>query len=143
MITPVFTALLAAGFAAAQTVHNVQVGQGGTLTFSPSNFDAAQNDIIQFVFDAAGHSVTQSDLSDPCTSISGGFNSGFSTSAGEVWNLTVSSTSRESRNLTYLVVVYSVTDMSIVLNSDLVLLRPDHPSRPLQQWNGRRHQRRL
>ena len=99
MIGPVFSALLAAGFAAAQTVHTVQVGEQG-LVFTPNTITAAQNDIVQFVF-ASGHSVTQSDLSDPCTPLSGGFNSGFSNANGDVWNLTVTTTDRESQGVRF------------------------------------------
>ncbi|PAV18604.1 extracellular serine-rich [Pyrrhoderma noxium] len=84
---------LVPAFAAAQNVHNVTVGNG--LTFSPINVQSVSNgDIINFVFSSPGHSVTQSSLATPCEPLDGGFNSGFSTAAGQQWNLTITDASK-------------------------------------------------
>ncbi|KAH8787534.1 hypothetical protein F5882DRAFT_262653, partial [Hyaloscypha sp. PMI_1271] len=56
--------------------HNVTVGAAGTLSFDPNEVDADIGDIIRFSFLALNHTLTQSSLSDPCTS-SGTFSTGF------------------------------------------------------------------
>ncbi|KAI0705949.1 Cupredoxin [Cytidiella melzeri] len=69
--------LLAVGSAFAAST-NVIVGNNGTLTFTPSSITAAPGDLINFVFVAGNHSVTQSSFGTPCENIStGGLDSGF------------------------------------------------------------------
>ncbi|EJD03030.1 uncharacterized protein FOMMEDRAFT_20202 [Fomitiporia mediterranea MF3/22] len=95
MLSVALAAALLPVFAVAENVFTVNVAQGGQLNFSPANVDNVQNgDVIQFVFDGPNHSVTQSTLAQPCTALQGGFSSGFSTAAGEVWNLTISDASK-------------------------------------------------
>lgn len=38
--------------------------------------------------------MTQSSLATPCEPLDGGFNSGFSTAAGQQWNLTITDASK-------------------------------------------------
>ncbi|KAH8119305.1 hypothetical protein DFH11DRAFT_437317 [Phellopilus nigrolimitatus] len=89
MLYSVLALSLLPALAAAQTVHTIDVGQGG-LQFSPSTTTASNGDIINFVFSAADHTVTQSTLANPCTPLDGGFNSGIVNTVGASWNLTIS-----------------------------------------------------
>jgi plastocyanin len=66
------------------TTHTVIVGGNGTLAFDPPNVVAAPRDVIQFIFQAKNHTITQSSFAAPCrklesTSTTGqvGFDSGF------------------------------------------------------------------
>lgn len=62
------------------TVWNVSVGEGGGLTYTPNVVNASDGDIINFLFLAKNHTVTQSTFTDPCTQMttpSLGVNSGF------------------------------------------------------------------
>ncbi|KAL5485161.1 hypothetical protein ACEPAI_7803 [Sanghuangporus weigelae] len=94
MLFAALAATLLPVYAAAQNVFTVEVASSG-LNFSPNNVNGASNgDIVQFVFRAAGHTVTQSTLANPCTPLDGGFNSGTSQATGDVWNLTISDASR-------------------------------------------------
>ncbi|KAL1967465.1 hypothetical protein VTN77DRAFT_3250 [Rasamsonia byssochlamydoides] len=81
---------LAAAVQAAQTsdqgmvkVHVVQVGQNGSLTFSPDNLQVNPGEMVQFQFWPKNHSVVQSSFESPCTPIDTvqpnvtGFKSGF------------------------------------------------------------------
>jgi plastocyanin len=88
--------------AAAQTTHQVTVGQGG-LVFTPNNFTAAVNDLVTFVFYAKNHTVTQSAFAAPCaplvntTTNAVGFDSGFvpvsaNASSNPSWTIKVTDT---------------------------------------------------
>jgi plastocyanin len=66
---------------------NVVVAPGGSLTYNPSNFTAANGTTVTFVFpQGVPHSVTQSSFANPCTYLAaangspGGFDSGLQTS---------------------------------------------------------------
>ncbi|OCB86924.1 hypothetical protein A7U60_g6098 [Sanghuangporus baumii] len=90
MLFAALAATLLPVYAAAQNVFTVEVASSG-LNFSPNNVNGVSDgDVVQFVFRATGHTVTQSTLADPCTPLDGGFNSGTSQAAGDVWNLTIS-----------------------------------------------------
>ncbi|EED23712.1 serine-threonine rich protein, putative [Talaromyces stipitatus ATCC 10500] len=62
---------------AAGAIHNVTVGGSAGLVYSPSSINAAVGDIVQFIFEAKNHTVTQSSFATPCEKIVGGFDSGF------------------------------------------------------------------
>jgi plastocyanin len=55
---------------------NVQVGQGGGLTFQPQTVNAAVGDTVTFQFAALNHTVTSGDPNTGCAP-DGTFNSGF------------------------------------------------------------------
>ncbi|KAL5523825.1 hypothetical protein ACEPAG_7998 [Sanghuangporus baumii] len=94
MLFAALAATLLPVYAAAQNVFTIEVASGG-LNFSPANVNGVSNgDVVQFVFNAAGHTVTQSTLANPCTPLDGGFNSGTSQASGDVWNLTISDASK-------------------------------------------------
>ncbi|GLB34677.1 hypothetical protein LshimejAT787_0202420 [Lyophyllum shimeji] len=60
--------------------HQVLVGDGGSLAFSPTSLTAASGDTISFQFRAKNHSVTQSTFANPCsimTTPKAGVDSGF------------------------------------------------------------------
>jgi plastocyanin len=57
-------------------IHEVIVGAGNNLTFTPNTIDAGIGDIIKFTFLALNHTLTQSSLELPCTNL-GGFSTGF------------------------------------------------------------------
>ncbi|KAE9407483.1 hypothetical protein BT96DRAFT_1014059 [Gymnopus androsaceus JB14] len=79
-----------------QTTHMVSVGDNGSF-YNPPTVAAGLNDIVTFVFTGQGsHGVAQSTYSDPCTPLSGGFNSGLyslsnSTNPNEapVWSIQI------------------------------------------------------
>ncbi|KAF1353037.1 hypothetical protein EJ07DRAFT_66219, partial [Lizonia empirigonia] len=54
----------------------VTVGNQGELAFSPSSLNASIGSVIAFDFLALNHTLTQSNLRDPCSS-NGGFDTGF------------------------------------------------------------------
>lgn len=56
--------------ASAQTVHRVDVGDGG-LTYEPSELTAAVGDSVEFHFLGGFHSVARSSFDSPCTPING------------------------------------------------------------------------
>lgn len=64
---------------------NVQVGAGGHLVFSPSNFTASNGTTVTFIFPSGSlpHSVTQGSFANPCVYLNGtggaGFDSGLQT----------------------------------------------------------------
>ncbi|OCL06038.1 hypothetical protein AOQ84DRAFT_297746 [Glonium stellatum] len=60
---------VSAASAGMETVHVVQVGSNGTLTFSPNNVIAAVGDLVQFQFNPKNHSVVQSTFANPCIPI--------------------------------------------------------------------------
>jgi len=61
---------LSIGSALAQNVHVVTVGgTNGTKEFSPNNVVAAVGDLIQFQYNGANHTVTQSSFDLPCQPI--------------------------------------------------------------------------
>lgn len=49
--------------------HLVTVGNGGTLTFTPSEISAQPGDTVTFQFMAKNHTATQSSFKDPCRSL--------------------------------------------------------------------------
>ncbi|PBK98556.1 hypothetical protein ARMGADRAFT_580574 [Armillaria gallica] len=70
--------------AVAQNATVIQVGgtasePGGIFQFNPANVTASEGDVITFEFSGApgNHSITQSSLANPCTPLSGGFDSGW------------------------------------------------------------------
>ncbi|KAK0218763.1 hypothetical protein IW262DRAFT_1274203, partial [Armillaria fumosa] len=83
----------------------IQVGgtatePGGIFQFNPANVTASEGDVITFEFSGApgNHSITQSSLANPCTPLSGGFDSGWVFISGPEtpvpqWNLTVTNAS--------------------------------------------------
>ncbi|KAH8819402.1 hypothetical protein F5884DRAFT_743815 [Xylogone sp. PMI_703] len=89
-------ALLAGG--ASATTFRVDVGSGGTLTFSPDTVVAAVGDIIEYHFFPKNHSVVQGSFNTPCQtgSVTNGFFSGFHpTASGEekqIFQVTVQDT---------------------------------------------------
>jgi plastocyanin len=58
-------------------VHDIQVGNGGKLAFSPEAIAANVGDQVVFHFYPKNHTVTQSSFASPCGLKDGGFNSGF------------------------------------------------------------------
>ncbi|GJE86847.1 cupredoxin domain-containing protein [Phanerochaete sordida] len=73
--TPTSSAVSTPSAGANQVI--VQVGPGGGFTFSPSDIQAPVGTLVTFNFGASiPHSVTQSTFADPCTPMSGGFDSG-------------------------------------------------------------------
>ncbi|TFY77641.1 hypothetical protein EWM64_g6370 [Hericium alpestre] len=56
---------------------DVQVGPNGKLVFDPNNINANSGDTVTFHFNPNNHSVTQSSFQEPCTNLTGGFDSGF------------------------------------------------------------------
>ncbi|KAG8861947.1 hypothetical protein FRB96_002390 [Tulasnella sp. 330] len=56
----------------------VMVAANGQLQFTPNTVTAAAGDFVVFQFEASGHSATQTSFQAPCTALSGGVNSGFS-----------------------------------------------------------------
>ncbi|KKY15781.1 putative serine-threonine rich [Phaeomoniella chlamydospora] len=60
----------------AATVHQVIVGGDAGLVYTPDSISAAVGDMVQFVFMAQNHTVTQSSFTSPCVS-SKGLDSGF------------------------------------------------------------------
>ncbi|KAG8953879.1 hypothetical protein FRC04_001509 [Tulasnella sp. 424] len=73
----VFSAL-AAGLANA-VVHEVTVGGGGALVFTPNQITGAvEGDVIHFIFETLNGTATQGSFDKPCEMIpEGGFDSGF------------------------------------------------------------------
>ncbi|KAM6498233.1 Cupredoxin [Amanita muscaria] len=58
-------------------VHDVQVGAGGQLAFSPEAIAAQPGDQVVFHFNPKNHTATQSSFANPCGLKQGGFDSGF------------------------------------------------------------------
>ncbi|EDR15651.1 uncharacterized protein LACBIDRAFT_300781 [Laccaria bicolor S238N-H82] len=58
-------------------VHDIQVGAGGKLVYSPEAISAQPGDQVVFHFNPKNHTVTQSSFADPCGPKSGGISSGF------------------------------------------------------------------
>ncbi|KAL4075411.1 hypothetical protein V8B97DRAFT_1915992 [Scleroderma yunnanense] len=58
---------------------NVTVG-GSSLRFSPESVNATTGDTVHFTFQGS-HTATQSTFNDPCVASSGGFDSGFTSTA--------------------------------------------------------------
>lgn len=64
-------------------VHNVTVGNNGTLTFDPPMISAQPRDTVVFTFVTKNHTVTQSTFDSPCAKLNNattsqvGFDSGF------------------------------------------------------------------
>jgi len=64
-------------------VHVVNVGENGTLTFSPDDLQVNAGDMVQFQFYPQNHSVVQSAFNSPCEPINSvmsnvtGFKSGY------------------------------------------------------------------
>jgi plastocyanin len=58
-------------------VHDVMVGAGGQLQYSPEAIAADPGDQVVFHFYPKNHTVTQSSFANPCGKAEGGFSSGF------------------------------------------------------------------
>jgi plastocyanin len=58
-------------------VHDIQVGAGGLLQYSPEAISAQPGDQVVFHFNPKNHTVTQSSFASPCGLKDGGFDSGF------------------------------------------------------------------
>jgi len=58
---------LACAALAAASDHQVLVGDGGSLAFSPTSITAVSGDTVHFQFRAKNHSVTQSTFANPCS----------------------------------------------------------------------------
>ncbi|KAF5345824.1 hypothetical protein D9756_010895 [Leucocoprinus leucothites] len=89
------------------TVVTIQVGstadaQGGIFQFIPPSVNATNGTVINFQFSGmpGNHSITQSTFSNPCTPMSGGFDSGWvwlptpGLTPIPQWNLTVTDDSK-------------------------------------------------
>ncbi|KAK0214224.1 hypothetical protein EDD85DRAFT_575519 [Armillaria nabsnona] len=107
----------------------IQVGgtasePGGIFQFNPANVTASEGDVITFEFSGApgNHSITQSSLANPCTPLSGGFDSGWVFIPGP-------GTPAPQFNLT-------VTER---LQSHLVLLQTARPKPALSSWDDWSH----
>jgi len=80
------------------TVHDIQVGAGGQLAFSPEAISAQPGDQVVFHFNPKNHTATQSSFANPCGLKAGGFDSGFepvaanSTQAPPTFAITVNDT---------------------------------------------------
>ncbi|KAL8292712.1 hypothetical protein RQP46_001324 [Phenoliferia psychrophenolica] len=74
--------------AASSSIHVIIVAATG-LTFTPNSITANVGDTLLFEFPNAGHSVTQSSFSAPCSYSATGLDSGITTAAGLSWNVTV------------------------------------------------------
>ncbi|KAF8507714.1 hypothetical protein JB92DRAFT_3084004 [Gautieria morchelliformis] len=93
-------AALSLASAACAAVTTVTVGQGG-FVFAPNTITAAEGDVVNFKFTGSpgNHTVSQSTFADPCSQLSGGFDSGFVPVASGFsgtpteWNLTVTNAS--------------------------------------------------
>jgi plastocyanin len=59
-----------------QVVHHVSVRSNGAPMFLPNRLNANIGDQVKFRFHNINHTLTQSSLAEPCSSI-GEFNSGF------------------------------------------------------------------
>jgi len=74
---------------------DVQVGAQG-LAFTPNVTNAAVGDTVTFHFFPGKHNVAQGSFSNPCSSITGGFYSGFivppAGEANEVFTVTINDT---------------------------------------------------
>ncbi|KAN0125178.1 Cupredoxin [Russula decolorans] len=69
-------ALYVSAASAATWQINVSNATAG-LVFNPNNITAAVGDTVEFIFNPKNHSVTQSSFAQPCTPLSGGFDTGF------------------------------------------------------------------
>ncbi|KIJ29893.1 hypothetical protein M422DRAFT_784171 [Sphaerobolus stellatus SS14] len=80
--------------ATSATEHVITVGLNDQFKFSPNNITAKENDTVTFFFEGSfNHSITQSTFANPCTYMSGGFNSGLQP-AGNSFSLTVTNASQ-------------------------------------------------
>lgn len=52
-------------------------GPGGVIQYNPNFVTANPGDTVTFIFQQKNHTATQSTLANPCTPVSGGFDSGF------------------------------------------------------------------
>ncbi|KAI0031702.1 Cupredoxin [Vararia minispora EC-137] len=52
-------------------------GPGGVIAYEPPCVNASVGDVVTFVFKQKNHTVTQSSFGSPCTSLNGGFDTGF------------------------------------------------------------------
>lgn len=87
------TTLLAAVCAVNAANIVVDVGSAGALAFSNNSITAAVGDTVSFLYQSGNHSVTQSTFANPCTRKSGGFGSGFHSSASATqFTITVNDT---------------------------------------------------
>jgi len=58
-------------------IHDIQVGAGGKLGFTPEAIAAQPGDQVVFHFVSKNHTVTQTSFAGPCTPKDGGIDSGF------------------------------------------------------------------
>ncbi|KIJ27403.1 hypothetical protein M422DRAFT_784890 [Sphaerobolus stellatus SS14] len=80
--------------ATSATEHVITVGLNDQFMFSPNNIIAKENDTVTFFFEGSfNHSITQSTFANPCTYMSGGFNSGLQP-AGNSFSLKVTNASQ-------------------------------------------------
>jgi len=75
MFLPLFALVLFPSVFAA--VHDIQVGAGGKLQYTPEAIAAQPGDQVVFHFYPKNHTVSQSSFADPCGSKAGGIESGF------------------------------------------------------------------
>ena len=67
------------------------------LSYFPEAIQAAQGDVVKFIFMQKNHTVTQSTFADPCKKMEGGLDSGFKPNPEGLsgpdfeWEMTVSS----------------------------------------------------
>ncbi|PAV23312.1 hypothetical protein PNOK_0038000 [Pyrrhoderma noxium] len=85
-ITALAVGLVTAAFSPVRgTVFNVTVGGPGVLRYDPPFIqNAVANDQVVFIFKQKNHTATQSSFNDPCSPLSGGFDSGFKPVADSV-----------------------------------------------------------
>jgi plastocyanin len=76
MFAPISLGLVLLPFVSA-AVHDIQVGGGGKLEYSPEAISAQPGDQVVFHFTSKNHTVTQSSFANPCGLKDGGFDSGF------------------------------------------------------------------
>ncbi|EJD02793.1 uncharacterized protein FOMMEDRAFT_156138 [Fomitiporia mediterranea MF3/22] len=92
-----FVLSLSVLLARSQSTHTVSVGQ----FYEPPLISALQGDVVQFLFTAGHHGVTQaSGVANPCSQLTGGFNSGIiggfvanATNQPPTWSLTITNAS--------------------------------------------------
>ncbi|THH33985.1 hypothetical protein EUX98_g318 [Antrodiella citrinella] len=78
----------------ASLTETIEVGPGGNLGYSSTEVSSSNGGIIVFEFDSdTPHSVTQSSFEDPCTPLSGGFDSGLQ-SGGKTFSITITDSTK-------------------------------------------------
>ncbi|EKM55712.1 uncharacterized protein PHACADRAFT_256531 [Phanerochaete carnosa HHB-10118-sp] len=93
--TPTTSSVSSAASSAAANSNEiiVQVGANGGISYTPSDIQAPVGTLVTFSFQASiQHSVTQMSFADPCTPMSGGFDSGLTMDTTFSVNVTDAST---------------------------------------------------